>query len=305
MPFDWKNADLVLVVICLSAAQMCPETGSKNLTVAAVCFKTHSGYLLCDSKSDFLFAFYRVLTLPGCQSFSLCCSTALGEKQDGRVSRLGSEGRDQSPSREIRLCMGEMNLIYGQLKCTCAVRSKDRNKTNQPMQIIRPLYSPYPAPSLGPIFPSDSTSWSRQALWPFQIVNLCCSFPLMLLPCSGTGPSWGMQSSMKLAEAWSYLSCRAALPWPWRQHGSLERLFSFSDLSIYGSFSHFLTCGQYFAFSYMYLLEMPPAVCSMGQPQPLLTDGTTAAPSAKPMMPTLVQLVEKNAGLAKILCVTL
>lgn len=170
--------------------------------------------MLCDSKSDFLFAFYHGLTLPGCQSFLLCCSTELGEKQDGRVSRLGSEGRDQSPSWEIRLCMGEMNLIYGRLKCTCVVRSKDRNKANQPMQITRPLYSLYPAPSLGPIFPSDSTSWSRQGLWSFQMINLCCSFPLTLLPCSGTGPSWELQSSMKLAEAWSYFSCRAALPWP-------------------------------------------------------------------------------------------
>lgn len=183
--------------------------------MAAVCFKTYSVCLLCGPKSDFLFAFYGGLTLPDCQSFLLCCS--MTEKQDGTVSRLGSEGRDQSPSWEIRLCMGEMNLIYGQLKYTCVVKSKDRNKTNQRMCKSQ---DPYILPTLLPLSGlsslltahPDQDGGCGHSKWLISAVPSSSRFSLALVQVPSE--SCSLSVNMKLAEAWSYLICIAALPRP-------------------------------------------------------------------------------------------
>lgn len=152
--------------------------------------------------------------MPDCQSFLLCCS--MTEKQDGTVSRLGSEGRDQSPSWEIRLCMGEMNLIYGQLKYTCVVKSKDRNKTNQRMCKSQ---DPYILPTLLPLSGlssltahPDQGGGCGHSKWLISAVPSSSRFSLALVQVPSE--SCSLSVNMKLAEAWSYLICIAALPRP-------------------------------------------------------------------------------------------
>lgn len=187
---------------------------------------------------------------------------------------------------------------------------KQRQKQNKPahVQITRPLYSPYPAPYVRPIFPSYSTSWSGRGLWSFQMVNVCCSFLLTLLSCSGAGPLWELQSFSQHETCWGLVlshlhSCSAVASTGCM--GAWSTSFPFltwvsTGLSLtsllVGSTLLFLTCAYWRCHQLCVAWGSPGLYSQIPLIQP---------PLPSPWRPALVQLVEKNAGPAIMLHVAL
>lgn len=156
--------------------------------------------------------------------------------------------------------------------------------------------------------PSYSTSWSGRGLWSFQMVNVCCSFLLTLLSCSGAGPLWELQSFSQHETCWGLVlshlhSCSATASTGCM--GAWSTSFPFltwvsTGLSLtsllVGSTLLFLTCAYWRCHQLCVAWGSPGLYSQIPLIQP---------PLPSPWRPALVQLVEKNAGPAIMLHVAL